>query len=248
MILELDCGNSLIKWRLLEGATAEVAFSGHSKELAGLVAELPREAASAVNFIRLVSVRTAEETSEVVRFLAGCFKLKPVLARPAIELAGVCNGYQDYERLGLDRWLAIVAAFALRGRACLVVDLGTAVTADFVDAAGQHLGGFICPGVALMQTQLRSNTRLVRYDSVEDMRTLAPGRTTAEAVERGSAHMLRGFIRMQIELAREYWGDDFDVILTGGDAPVIQQYVPDAIVVPDLVFVGLALACPSEGE
>ncbi|MNI25737.1 Type III pantothenate kinase [compost metagenome] len=56
--------------------------------------------------------------------------------------------------------------------------------------------------------------------------------------------MLRGFVMTQLELARSYWGEDFVVFLTGGDASLVTEAVPQARVVPDLVFVGLAMACP----
>jgi type III pantothenate kinase len=74
--------------------------------------------------------------------------------------------------------------------------------------------------------------------------TSIPGRTTVEAVERGCLLMLRGFVLTQLEMARSYWGEDFAVFLTGGDAGLISEIVPEAKVVPDLVFVGLAMACP----
>ncbi len=128
------------------------------------------------------------------------------------------NGYQDYERLGLDRWLALLGGFHLASGACLVLDFGTAITADFVAADGEHLGGFICPGMPLMRNQLRTHTRRIRYDDMAAERaheSLAPGRTTVEAVERGCMLMLRGFVLTQLEMAQQYWGKDFVVFLTG---------------------------------
>ncbi|MNN94107.1 Type III pantothenate kinase [compost metagenome] len=56
--------------------------------------------------------------------------------------------------------------------------------------------------------------------------------------------MLRGFVLTQLELARDHWGEGFTVFLTGGDAALVSEMVPEAKVVPDLVFVGLAMACP----
>jgi len=67
---------------------------------------------------------------------------------------------------------------------------------------------------------------------------------TVEAVERGCSLMLRGFVLTQLELARSYWGEEFSVFLTGGDAELVAGIVPEAKVIPDLVFVGLAMACP----
>ncbi|AHF69743.1 pantothenate kinase [Pseudomonas cichorii JBC1] len=196
---------------------------------------------------RLVSVRSTEETEKLVAALVQAFAIHPVCAAPARELAGVENGYDDYERLGLDRWLAFVGAYHIARRACLVIDLGTAVTSDFVDVDGRHLGGFICPGMPLMRNQLRTHTRRIRYDDAAAERALVsfvPGRATSEAVERGCSLMLRGFALTQLELARAYWGDDFCVFVTGGDAGLVEDVLTDVRVVPDLVFVGLALACP----
>jgi type III pantothenate kinase len=169
-----------------------------------------------------------------------------VQANGAPFLAGVSNGYEDYARLGLDRWLAVVAAFNLAQKACLVLDLGTAVTSDFVDASGQHRGGFICPGLPLMRSQLQLHTRRIRYSLVADALTSGwlPGRTTVDAVERGCALMLRSFAVGQVELAQEYFGKDFVVFVTGGDAPLIEDVIAECRLVPDLVFAGLALACP----
>ena len=56
-----------------------------------------------------------------------------------------------------------------------------------------------------------------------------------------------GFARAQVELARERLGGDFTVYLTGGDAALVSEVLPRARLVSDLVFVGLALACPLPG-
>ena len=56
--------------------------------------------------------------------------------------------------------------------------------------------------------------------------------------------MLHGFVLTQLEQARALWGEDFTVFITGGDAALVNLVVPQALVVPDLVFVGLAMACP----
>ncbi|MCY1532499.1 Type III pantothenate kinase [compost metagenome] len=196
---------------------------------------------------RLVSVRTDEETARLVSALNREFAVACVCARPAVELGGVRNGYVEHERLGLDRWLALVGAYRQVRKACLVLDLGTAVTSDFVDAGGQHLGGFICPGVPLMRNQLRTHTRRIRYDDAvaeRALHSLVPGHSTAEAVERGCLLMLQGFVHTQLDLARQYWGESFEVFLTGGDASLVAEMIPEARVAPDLVFIGLAVACP----
>ncbi|QQN27914.1 pantothenate kinase [Pseudomonas syringae group genomosp. 3] len=247
MILELDCGNSFIKWRIITKSCSTLVSGGVVDSDTALLEGLGNLSGAAFSDCRLVSVRSAEETAKLVCALADTFSISPVCAAPAPELAGVINGYDDFARLGLDRWLAFVGAYHLVKGACLVIDLGTAITSDFVEASGKHLGGFICPGMPLMRNQLRTHTRRIRYDDAEAEKALVrlvPGRATAEAVERGCSLMLRGFAMTQIEIAREYWGDDFAIFVTGGDAVLVADVLPGARIVPDLVFVGLALACP----
>lgn len=247
MILELDCGNSFIKWRVLGADVRLVVAEGVVDSDLALLEGLKKFGVSALRHCRLVSVRTAEETTGLISLLTGAFGVSVTCAAPAREMSGVRNGYEDHEKLGLDRWLAMLGGFHLASGACLVLDFGTAVTADFIARDGEHLGGFICPGMPLMRNQLRTHTRRIRYGDVAAERaleSLVPGRTTVEAVERGCSLMLRGFVLTQLQLARSYWGESFTVFLTGGDADLVSAIVPEARVVPDLVFVGLAMACP----
>jgi type III pantothenate kinase len=247
MILELDCGNSFIKWRVIANGDSGSAVGGVADSDDALIATLSELSAVTLTQCRLVSVRTRDETNKLILALASRFAIDAVCAAPALELAGVQSGYDDYQLLGLDRWLALVAAYQLAGKACLVLDLGTAVTSDFVTADGQHLGGFICPGMTLMRSQLKNHTRRIRYDDMDAKRSLAsysPGRSTVEAVERGCHLMLKGFAATQLEMARQYWGEDFVIFVTGGDAGLVSESLPGARLMPDLIFVGLALACP----
>jgi len=247
MILELDCGNSFIKWRVLVCTAGPVFAEGIVDSDQGLLDGLQALAGLLLRKCRLVSVRTIEETETLIQAIERAFGIAVVCAAPAREMSGVRNGYDEFERLGLDRWLAMLGGFHLASGACLVLDFGTAVTADFIAADGEHLGGFICPGMPLMRNQLRTHTRKIRYGDVAAERALtsqAPGRSTVEAVERGCSLMLQGFVLTQLQMARAYWGADFTVFITGGDASLVSDVAPQARVVPDLVFVGLAMACP----
>jgi type III pantothenate kinase len=246
MILELDCGNSFIKWRVIDMA-ANVRAGGVVGSDEELLVHLAIHTGPQPLRCRLVSVRTEEETSSLTDALLRQYGIESEVAQPAKVQAGVTNGYAAFERLGLDRWVAILGAFRLAGRACVVIDLGTAVTSDFICAQGQHLGGFICPGLQLMRGQLRTHTRRIRYDdhtAEQAKMTLSPGRSTAEAVERGCILMLRGFVTTQIDQAAACWGEDYTLFLTGGDAALVGEAFPQASIVPDLVFQGLAIACP----
>lgn len=245
MLLELDCGNTLIKWRLMdrEGRVRDRDMAPDLVELQLLLGGQERE----IHACRLVSVRSPEETQVVMDQLTSWLKLHPMLARGSVELAGVRNGYADFSKLGMDRWLALVAAYNRCGRACVVIDLGTAITVDFVDPVGQHLGGYIAPGSKLLRNGLKRHTRLIRYDEslLGDLLLPTPGNTTAQAVEYGCDLMLAGFVREQSRIAHQLLGEDMLVILTGGDAERMAEALQgNCEVISDLVFEGLALACP----
>lgn len=247
MILELDCGNSLIKWRVLAESQL-VAAQGVVQGSDELLVAVAAEGSLPITYVRMVSVRSEEEINRLVDLLRLACGVEVAVAAPAQVLAGVVNGYEEYQRLGLDRWLALVAAYQRSSGAVLVIDLGTAITSDFVGVDGVHRGGFICPGLPLMRSQLRTHTRKIRYSDDEGLSVFEsslPGRGTAEAVERGCLHMVRAFVVDQVSLALELLGD-FDIYLTGGDAALVSDLLPRARVCSDLVFAGLALACPYE--
>ena len=140
MILEMDCGNSFIKWRALDAGVA--VGGGVVDSDAALLAAVLAIPGLNITHCRLVSVRSDDETSSLVASIVTTFGVAAQCAQPARSAAGVSNGYEEFARLGLDRWLAVVGAFELAKSACLVLDFGTAVTADF-DAAD---GGRECPG------------------------------------------------------------------------------------------------------
>lgn len=246
MILELDCGNSLIKWRSVD-ERGTVVHGGIASDHEELLHQLGRTRFRAC---RLVSVRNRAETTELIELLKGKLGIAEVAeACSSAEAGGVKNGYAVPEGLGQDRWLALLGARRLTAKACLVIDLGTAVTADLLTASGVHLGGYICPGMSLLRGQLQKHTRRIRYaadEAVDALKEMAPGRNTMEAVERGCRAMLRGFVLAQLEIAERYLGPGYDLLLTGGDAALIGPLPVPVRMVPDLVFIGLGIACPLE--
>ena len=80
-------------------------------------------------------------------------------------LQGLTCAYEQVDNLGIDRWLAVIAGFTLYpNEACIIVDAGTATTIDVLNDHGEHLGGWILPGLDLMTTSLTKNTQRVFDD------------------------------------------------------------------------------------
>lgn len=244
MILELDCGNSSIKWRTLD-RNGVVRARGAATSCVELIAAVDAGDGSALSICRMVSVRSEAETEGIRGAVAQAWSIPVRLVQPAQSLAGARNGYADFRRLGLDRWMAIVGAYDHVKGSCLIFDLGTAATADYVTAAGQHLGGFICPGAAMMCGDLRTHTRRIQFTGDQADRDFRrPGTNTGDAVRRGAVLMLRAFVEDQLKLGATWLGASFDVFVTGGDAMLVEDLLPNAHFMPDLVFLGLAQACP----
>lgn len=246
MILELDCGNSFIKWRVITDAGCVPIIQGIASQAEDILQALFEQAVEVIGRCRLVSVRSDAETQVIMDVLSESLGVSVTKACSTERLAGVVSGYRDPQKLGLDRWLAVVAAYDMCGRACLVIDLGTAITVDLVTHDGTHLGGYIAPGISLLRGRLLAHTRRIQYDAREAMPTLndfSPGRSTAEAVDRGCSIMARSYVFNQIALAESHLGRDFITYITGGDAPLVAD-APEVECVADLVFRGLALACP----
>lgn len=242
MILDLDIGNTRVKWRLSDDAGH--VSSGH--RVHGLDEIHFRDAEFAgVRRVRVSSVASSEQVRAIAGKISEALNVQPEFALTQQECCGVRNSYQDCSRMGVDRWLAMLAGYRLANGACCVIDAGTAVTLYCVDTAGQHLGGYIVPGYATMRGSLLSGTGQIRIDG--DVRPAEhPGRSTESAVCNGALLMLVGFIERALGQFPGARGDVSPmVVLTGGDAGMLAEHLDrDFSIQPDLVLDGLALALP----
>ena len=245
MILEVDYGNTRLKWRLLGALSLECAARGAAENLQELMLSLREIENLELNFCRVCSVRAAADNVKLTALITDTYGVVVEYARSEKTLAGVRNGYKNEAQLGVDRWLAVVAAYVQTQSACLVIDCGTAITVDYVRADGVHLGGCIAPGLRLMSSSLSCNTQLVSdISSVVEDEQLVVGSSTQVAVGLGIRSMLTGFVREQLRAAEAELGSIFVVLSTGGDSGLLSAVDQRIFLDEDLVFAGLAIACP----
>ena len=155
---------------------------------------------------------------------------------------GVTNGYQEPEKLGIDRWLALIAIRQLYSEAICVVDCGTAITVDFLAANGQHLGGVISPGLLLMKRALAWGTE--QLPMVQQHGFLGLANHTEAAINSGVLYAATGLI----EKCLTNQASDFKLVLSGGDAQLLASFITKpAVIHPELVLQGL-LAVSHEEE
>ncbi len=248
LTLELDVGNSRIKWRLQDATS-------HPAQVRSGVVETPvallRGLQGPVGRIRVASVRGATFNAQLAADLQQQLGVIPEFALPSPQQAGVTCGYVEPARLGVDRWLAVLAAWQRAPGALIVVSAGTAMTLDLVDHLGQHLGGYIVPGLSLQQRALGQHTAEVQVGQAPppQLPDLTPGRTTAEGVQRGALLMLLQLIRGQYaqfsaqEAAAQRPAPT--LFICGGDAERLLPHLPPSVLhSPELVLDGLVLALP----
>ena len=246
-ILEIDAGNTRIKWRLLECSTGQVEKIKFDSVLApGLVGEMPDSLSQqlhelkeeGIEKIRASNVRGDDFAKLLSLFCESNFSVNVNYALVSAELAGLKNAYQDFETLGVDRWLAMLAAFRSAKSAVCVVDCGSAITIDLVNADGQHEGGFIVPGLQLMQRSLGEHTANLKYHPHSNI-NIEPGTNTAVAINHGVLLMALGLL----EKVEQHWGLNRSWYLTGGDAAILSSFIKwQHEVNSELVMDGLGIA------
>ncbi|MSU58833.1 MAG: type III pantothenate kinase [Pedosphaera sp.] len=157
-------------------------------------------------------------------------------------LRGVGIDYPKPNSIGPDRLANAVAARHRFGAPVVVVDFGTAVTFDVVDARGNYVGGIIAPGLAAMTDYLHEKTALLPRIRIREIKT-AVGKSTEQAMLVGAVHGYRGLIRGLIaELKRELKTKRLPVVATGGYAKLIASRLPEiSTVEPNLTLEGLRL-------
>lgn len=165
-----------------------------------------------------------------------CLELTPKTLR------GVGIDYPNPHTIGPDRLANAVAARHRFGAPVVVVDFGTAVTFDVVNARGHYVGGIIAPGLAAMTDYLHEKTALLPRIRIREIKT-AIGKSTEQAMLVGAVHGYRGLIRGLIaELKRELKSPRLPVVATGGCARLIAAKLPEiSRIEPNLTLEGLRL-------
>jgi type III pantothenate kinase len=239
MNLVFDLGNSRCKWALaaaaLKSADALAYGENFARTLENSFSTLARPARVAA-----VSVAAAEHMETLAQWVQSHWGLE--LQRIAARAAqfGVTNSYKDPTRLGADRWVALIAARARLAGAVCVVDCGTAVTVDALDAHGVFRGGVIMPGLALMRDALLRRTAGIRAAQGDAGSALA--RSTADGVAAGTLFGLAGAIDRIVDEQAATLGSAPQVLITGGDAQPVRALLRHASQhLPDLVLEGAAL-------
>ena len=257
--LLVDVGNTRIKWaQLVTDELDGVQALHHGGDPAVAAEGLRRELVRGPSQIVVANVagsRIATALTEIALAEAGVL---PQFLVSQAEACGVRNAYLQPERLGVDRWAAMIAgrarAEATRpGAASCIISAGTAVTVDAIRGDGVHLGGIIVAGPGLQAAALAARTSAIDSVSIEvshpggALNTL--GHSTEEAVAFGAWHAAAGAVARVLDSVERSLGARPMVYVCGGYASRLNEWIdrPRLEIRNDLVLEGMALISRRQG-
>lgn len=243
MKLLLDIGNSSVNWAIAKNDRfiASGAFNhtqhGFEEGLRDnlLSLEKPTEL--------LVANVAGKELYDVLTLWARKqWQLECWQANVKSDFNGLTNSYDDTKQMGIDRWLAMIAAWDAYQSALLIIGCGTALTIDAIDADGHHLGGYIVPGIDLMQASLIERTGQINIEPAQDA-SLNYAKDTQAAINNGAFLATVAII----EKAMANFSDQLKsrplCIISGGMAELINPLLEEPFIhKTNLVLSGLLIA------
>ena len=222
MLLTIDVGNSRIK----------VAVFEHNKQLDFFIFEANEALKNFENIFekypnlqKIILSSVGKLEKEVVDFIQNRFPTEIIDHKSKFPFT---NLYATPETLGIDRMvLAAGATLMYPNQNRLIIDAGTCITYDFVNAENQYLGGAISPGIKIRYKSLNNYTsKLPLLTLSEDFEII--GNSTKSAIHSGVINgvifEIEGFIS-QYSLKNQ----DLTIILTGGDAEFLAKRLKSTI-------------------
>lgn len=231
----IDLGNTFAKIGWFDNETLiEARYKIPLDELSDLLTQqLPEQA---------ILSSTSHDTQPYADLLQK-LGVRVVQLSPALPLP-IGKEYDTPQTLGADRLAAAVGAKVLfPDNNCLVIDMGTCVTYDWVSAEAVFQGGIISPGLRMRFQAMHTFTkRLPLIDVAAQGFSSFPalvGKSTQSSMQSGAFNGLLAEIEGFIERYKRERGE-CQVLLCGGDAPLFENSLKNRIfAAPNLVLVGL---------
>lgn len=241
MKLLLDLGNSRLKWALHDAAGFRDEGSLTLDDpLRPQLCELFSKSWAEVTESYLAAVAKDERSEDLAQVVSDITSAPVRRVSTSSSACGVTCAYAEPARLGIDRWLAVIAAYRRSPAGALVVDCGSAITVDVVDGRGVHQGGQIAPGITMMRRALYRDTGRIPDEGSDDFEAELLGRDTRTAVSSGTLYAAAGFIQHVSDLLNPQLDEGARRIITGGDAEVLQaRLTTEFEFQPRLVMEGL---------
>lgn len=240
--LLVDLGNTRLKWALYQNDILQT-IDKVSYKTTSLAQVLTRYWSSIIppEKIILASVSKTEYFDICQHWIAQHWpETQITIIQASANYKALQNAYAEPSRLGIDRWLNLIAVYEKQLLPALIIDAGTAITIDMIDPYAYHQGGLTLPGIQALYQALLQNTPLssqILQDNSFILGELA--HNPEQGIQWGIHTMLIATIeRLFLDYQKHY--PDLKCILTGGDADSLKQYLKIPVLVDtNLIFQGL---------
>ena len=236
-LLAIDCGNSFVKWGLHDGDSWIIKHQVSWNDIDTLYSEFLNLSKPSHIYISFVAREDLKiRISQLI--LLWQADVQWIMSRSS--QCYVTNTYVNPTQLGCDRWAALIASWFRLRQACLVINVGTAMTVDVLTHEGIFFGGIILPGVYTMRNCLLYNTQITysRDGQYQDFPVC-----TEDGLMSGSIHALTGAIeRMHNLMTAQLKSPIKYCVISGGGASQIIPFLKLSYYwIEDLVLEGLVI-------
>lgn len=230
----VELGNT--RWKLADYNEGQFTFLGHGRGTDDLLMVLEQDPQEHVLFASVASEAINEELQQRLSMGGIAF----VQVQTQRNFGELVNSYHHYQRLGVDRWLAMIAAHHSAKGHTAIIDVGTAITFDLLHQDGRHLGGWIAPGLHTMQEALVNKSP--RIQSRLDAPNIDLGQCTEDGLYLGCKAAAEGFVQQAHEYVKSHFNESVSWLLTGGGLEQLTLHdIHNAQMRPHLVLEGLAV-------
>ena len=240
MKLLLDIGNTSVNWAMEEGGqfTIDGAFrydkNNFDHNLEDNLSFLQKPTQILVANVAGNKVFTSLEAWVKQQWQRECWQ--PSVSEKFNQLK---NSYNNTQEMGIDRWLAMIAAWEKHQTTLCIVGCGTAMTIDSIDSRGHHLGGYIIPGIELMQQALIRKTECINVPT-DKHASIDYGQNTQAAINNGAFFAATAMIDSAVMHLSDKSEALPKCIVFGGMAELISPLLKDLFEhEPNLVLCGL---------
>jgi type III pantothenate kinase len=248
-MLTIDIGNSRIKWALFDAGVIQqhgvLSYDDKNLEVKLTGARLPDD----TNGVAISCVAKSEIKARFVTWLEDNNAADFWFVETRAKQCGIINSYDSPECMGVDRWLAMIAAYnnfdARGGSGLCVIDCGTAITLDFIGREGMHLGGLIMPGYQTMLDSLFKDAANIQRVTEGYRENIQSGlaSSTQDAVIKGCTQLIVGGVTGVIQQFEKKSEHKLNCVVTGGDGGWVSKALTcTSSYNPWLVLEGLNLA------
>lgn len=241
MNLDVDIGNTRIKWRTGPSGRVQAAPIETWRDV---FMRLPAD----IGQVRVCNVLGPDMERSLAAVCQARWQIRPRFAKVVARHNQLQLLYDEPGALGVDRWLAMLAASASYPQQdMLVVSGGTAVTVDLVGKCGAHAGGFILPGLGTASRALFAAAPRLPSEPVHMEPAWHPGSNTAACLSAGFSALYQGLFLAILQRQPQTFSAE-RAVFTGGDGRAMmalcEATIKNTSFQSELVLDGLASALP----